>query len=93
MERLYARQKNRRFVMLAVSVDADPRRAAAFASERRFTFLIGLDPKMQLANSYGVRALPSSFIVDPHGNVAALALGPRVWDNEASHALVNGIPR
>ena len=30
----------------------------------KLTFPIGLDPRMEMANSYGVRALPSSFIVD-----------------------------
>jgi len=26
-------------------------------------------------------------------NVAALALGPRVWDNDAAHSLVEGLAR
>ena len=52
---------------------------------------VGLDPKMELANAYGVRALPASFIVDRRGHLAALALGPREWDNAASQALVEGL--
>jgi hypothetical protein len=46
---------------------------------------------MSLANAYGVRALPSSFLVDRDGNLAALALGPRAWDNRVAHALVEGM--
>ena len=49
--------------------------------------------KMDLANTYGVRALPSSFIVGRDGNLAALAIGPRHWDNDAAHSLVEGMLR
>jgi hypothetical protein len=48
---------------------------------------------MEMANSYGVRALPSSFIVGRDGNLAALAIGPRTWDNDAAHSLVEGLGR
>ena len=48
---------------------------------------------MDLANTYGVRALPSSFIVDRDGTLAALAIGPRHWDNDAAHSLVEGMAR
>jgi peroxiredoxin len=49
---------------------------------------VGLDPKMELANTYGVRALPSSFVIDRDGRLAGVAVGPRVWDNTAAHALI-----
>lgn len=93
MQRLYDRHRKDRFLMLAVSVDADPRVVAPFVKERKFTFTIGLDPKMELANAYGVRGLPASFIVDGEGHLAALALGPRPWDTNAAHALVQGMTR
>jgi peroxiredoxin len=91
LQRLNERTKKGRLVMLAVSVDGDPKVVTPFLEEHRFTFAIGLDPKMELANTYGVRALPASFIVDRDGYLVALALGPRVWDNAASQALVEGM--
>ena len=93
MERLYQRTRKDGLVMLAVSVDADPKVVTPFLKEQRFTFTVGLDPKMELANTYGVRALPASFIVDREGHLAALAIGPRAWDNAASQALVEGMSR
>jgi len=36
-------------------------------------------------------ALPASFLIDRDGYLAALALGPRAWDNRAAHALVEGL--
>jgi len=93
MERLFQRSQKGDLVMLAVSVDADLKAVAQFLNEQRFTFTVGLDPKMELANTYGVRALPASFIVDRQGRLAALALGPRAWDSPAAHVLVDGLSR
>ena len=93
MERLFRRSQKDGLVMLAVSVDADPEVVAQFLKEQRFTFTVGLDPKMKLADTYGVRALPASFIVDREGQLAALALGPRSWDNSAAQTLVERMSR
>ena len=91
MERLYRRHRERGFVLLAVSVDTDAALVKPFLEQHKLTFPVTLDAKMDLANTYGVRALPSSFLVDRHGYLAALALGPRAWDNRAAHALVEGM--
>ena len=93
MERLFRRSQKDGLVMLAVSVDADPKVVAQFLKEQPFTFTVGLDPKMKLADTYGVRALPASFIVDRQGHLAGLALGPRSWDDSAAQALVERLSR
>ena len=77
MERLYRQHRERRLHAgrgvgrRGLHAGRAVRRAA-----RRLTFPVALDPTMNLANTYGVRALPSSFIVDRDGTLAALALGP-----------------
>ena len=93
MERLLRQTKKDGLVMLAVSVDADPRQIVPFLAEHDFTFAIGLDPKMELADAYGVRALPASFIVDREEYLVASALGPRDWDTPATRALVAALSR
>jgi peroxiredoxin len=93
MERLYRAHRDNGLAMVAVSVDANPDVVAPFAREYQLTFTIALDPRMEVANAYGVRALPSSFVIDKQGMMIALALGPRVWDNRAAHALVEGLLR
>jgi peroxiredoxin len=93
MERLYRKHKDAGFTLVAISVDADPRKVKPFVSEHKLTMPIGVDAKMDLANTYGVRALPSSFVVARDGNLAALAIGPRHWDNDAAHSLVEGMLR
>lgn len=91
MERLWRQHQGSNFVMLAISLDADPKLVEPFLKEHGLTFAVGLDAKMDLANAYGVRALPSSFIVGRQGDLAALALGPRAWDNDAAHSLIEGL--
>ena len=93
MERLHRRHQDTGFTLVAVSVDTDPAKVTPFLTAQKLTFPIGLDPRMDLANSYAVRALPSSFIVGRDGKLAALAIGPRHWDNNAAHSLVEGMAR
>jgi peroxiredoxin len=91
MQRLYTQHKDQGLVIVAISLDADPAVVPPYVKESKFTFPIALDPKAEVANKYGVRALPSSFVVDREGTMTALALGPRAWDNDASHSLVEAL--
>ena len=93
MQRLHERYHKDGFVLLAISVDADPRVVRPYVAEHRFTFPVVLDSKMEVANAYGVRALPASFIIDRDGTLAAMAIGPRHWDGAASRALVAALAR
>jgi peroxiredoxin len=93
LERLWHQQRDRGFVLIAVSLDADSGVVKPFVAEHRLTFPIGLDAKLEVANLYGIRALPATFVVDRQGQVAALALGPRAWDNDASHSLVEELSK
>jgi len=89
MERLYQRYKGKGLVVVALSVDADGATAVIpFVREHKLSFPVGLDPKTAVAERYGVRALPSTFLVDRNGNLAALAIGPREWDGPSAHALI-----
>ena len=93
MQRLYSQQKDGPFTMVAVSLDANPALVGPYLARAQLTFPVALDPKMDLANAYGVRALPASFVVDPRGILVGMALGPRAWDGPAARALVEGIAR
>jgi peroxiredoxin len=93
MDRLYRQHRDAGFVLVAVSVDADPKKVTPFVTQHKLTFPVGLDPRMDLANAYAVRALPSSFFVGRDGSLAALAIGPRAWDGDAAHSLVEELAR
>jgi peroxiredoxin len=95
MERLlYLRYKDRGLTMLAISIDSDGARGVAdFVKKHGLTFLIGLDPKLEVANGYGIRALPSTFLIDRDGNTSGIALGPRDWDGTGAHAVIESLLR
>lgn len=59
--------------------------------DRGFTFPIGLDPTLEVANLYAIRGLPASFLIDKSGRIAAVAVGPRDWDSRAARAVVESL--
>ena len=94
MERLYRRYKDHGFAILALAIDsAGAAPVAPFVKRFGLTFPIGLDAKLEVANRYAVRALPSSFLIDRSGNTVAIALGPRDWDSAPAHSVVVGLLR
>ena len=93
MERLWRRHKDAGVVLVAVSLDTDGKKVPPFVNARKFSFPVALDPKMAVAEKYGVRALPSSFVLDREGTVTGVALGPRAWDDGAAHGLVQAMLR
>jgi peroxiredoxin len=90
LERLYVHFRDRGFVALAVSIDTAGAETVvvAFATEQRLTFPIALDPGMTVATRYGVRGLPSTFLVDRRGRIRAIAVGPREWDTPDAYAAI-----
>ncbi len=44
-------------------------------------FHILLDRKSEVGNVYGVRSIPMTFMVNPKGEVEAIAEGMREWDD------------
>lgn len=70
--------------LLAVSVDED----GAVAVERFFMqvgirFPVLLDPSGNVARIYGIRGIPSTFILDRQGVVRKKVVGPMTWDDPA----------
>ena len=94
MERLYRRYKDKEFTILALSIDSSGAApVGAFVKKLGLTFPIGLDTKMTVANQYAVRGLPSTFLIDRKGTIAAVAIGPRDWDGKAAHAAIESLLR
>lgn len=83
MERLQQRFKNKGMHVVAISLDKEPEeKVAVFANKLKLTFSILLDPDGKVSHPYGARALPSTFILNPYGQVIAAAKGERDWFSE-----------
>jgi peroxiredoxin len=92
MERLYRRHRERGFTIVAVSLDTGGEAVVAtFVKRLGLTFPIGLDAKLEVADRYAIRALPSSLLIDRAGRTVAVAIGPRDWDSPAAHAVIEAM--
>ena len=46
-----------------------------------FTFTIGLDPKLKVSNQFGVISLPTTFLIDPQGQIIGVLNGAENWSD------------
>jgi len=92
MEKLWQRYKERGLVVIALSMDSGGAKAVKpFIEHAKFTYPVGLDPKMEVAQLYGARAVPATFIIDRRGNLHSIALGPREWDSKPAFAFFDSL--
>jgi peroxiredoxin len=62
-----------------------------YAKTLGLTFPLVLDPQGEIARSYGVIGLPTTFLVGRDGRPVALAVGPRAWDSQEARALIQAL--
>lgn len=84
MEQFYRKFKEKNLTMLAVSIDkGGPEKVKAFVKEGKFTFEVFHDPESEASAKFGVFSLPSTFVINPKGEVVAQAKGGREWTDPA----------
>jgi len=90
LEALWRRYRERGLLVLAVSVDRGSPRGLLepYVRNLKLTFPILLDPDSKTSDGWRVTALPATFIVQPGGDVAGMAMGAREWDSDEMRALV-----
>jgi len=94
MERLHQTFKQTSFVLLAVSMDRQGAEVAQpFAENLKLTFPILLDPASEVARQYGVRGLPTTYLIDPDGLLIGAAVGARDWHRTEAKALIASLVR
>lgn len=79
MERLYTEFKDRGFTMLAVDLREGTGKVKAFKEDFKLSFPILLDSDGRVGLMYGVRSIPTTYLIDQEGNVIGGALGNRDW--------------
>ena len=80
MHRLHQAVNDERFVILAVNLREDPQTVRKFAKELGLSFPILLDPRGITGLTYGLRAIPTTYLVDKQGRLTARLIGSREWD-------------
>jgi len=90
MEVLHKQFNAKDFILLAVSVESvEKKTIKEFIEKRRYTFPVLVDPKGMMLDLYGVRAIPTTFIIDKKGVILGKAIGPRQWDTPEVISLIH----
>jgi thiol-disulfide isomerase/thioredoxin len=83
MEALYQRFRGKDLEFLAVDIQENPQDVSAFLREYGVSFPAALDSTGRISAGYGIRGIPTTFIIDREGNIIASAVGGRDWNTQA----------
>ena len=92
MERLYQTFKETEFAMLAVSIDRQGADVVKpFIQDLQLTFPVLLDRGMEVTRAFGMRGLPTTYLIDRDGRLIGAAVGSRAWYSIEAKALIAGL--
>jgi cytochrome c biogenesis protein CcmG/thiol:disulfide interchange protein DsbE len=81
-EKLYQQYKQQGFEVIAVSLDDEPKEAKDFVDKMQLNYKVLLDAKMATSKSFGVIGMPTSFLINPKGEVVWIHQGFKKGDFE-----------
>jgi thiol-disulfide isomerase/thioredoxin len=87
MEKLHQKFKDKDFVMVAVNLQESASTVIKFFKEYKLTFMALLDSTGDVGAGFGIRAIPTTLILDKNGRIIGKALGPREWESKDAIAL------
>lgn len=80
---LQKKYKDKGLVVLAISLDTDPKKVTDFYAKQNITGLpVYLDKKAQMMRSLKIRGLPSSILVNKEGKMVFNNAGPVDWQSK-----------
>ena len=80
METLYHHFKDQGFEILAVNLGEDAAHVQQFMDNNNHTFPVLLDRDEKVGALYGIRAIPTSYIIDRSGKIVGSLSGAIYWD-------------
>ncbi len=91
MQRAYEQLREEGIEMLAVNIGEDEDTIFAFTAGYPVEFPLLLDLDSATIQSWPVKGLPTTFVVDPLGRLAYRAIGGREWDDPDLLATVRAL--
>ena len=91
MEKLHQKLKNYNFTMVTINLQESASKVKAFFKEFELTFTALLDSTGEVGASFGIRAIPTTYILDKTGRIIGLVNGPRKWDSKEAIALFENL--
>ena len=78
-------------VVIAINVDKEKELATQFLKENPAKFRIGYDPEGSVAQTYQLKGMPSSYMIDRKGQLRVTHAGYRLKDNAALEEEIKGL--
>ena len=91
MQRAYEKLREEGIEMLAVNIGEDEDTIFAFTADYPVEFPLLMDLDSTTIQSWPVKGLPTTFVVDPQGRLAYRAIGGREWDDPGLLSTVRGL--
>jgi len=93
METLYKRYKDQGLEMLAVNLREDIIQVRRFIQSGGYTFPIPMDNDGRISNIYGIRAIPTTYIINREGLIIGQVVGSIYWDTPQVFAAFDALLR
>ena len=93
MEALYKQNREKGLEIIAINCGEGRQEVQAFMKENGLSFPALLDEDGKVSSSYGIQAIPTSYIIDRNGNIVSRLVGSINWNTAkiqtAIEALLN----
>ncbi|MDR2095670.1 MAG: TlpA family protein disulfide reductase [Treponema sp.] len=83
MEVLYKRYRDKGLEFLAVDIMEKKEQVSSFMKDFGLSFPAALDSSGDVSGMYGIRGIPTTFIIDRQGRIIVASVGGREWNTPA----------
>lgn len=91
MEKLHNEFKGDGLEILAINLGETVPLVKEFLEEYNLSFTVLMDKDNSVAQVYGVRSIPTTYLIDRDGDILGMAVGAREWDSNALRELFREI--
>ena len=91
MEKLHRKLSGKNFAMVTVNIKETASQVKNFFEEYKLTFTALMDTTGEVSTEFGIRAIPTTFILDKSGQILGRITGPREWDSRKSVAMFENL--
>jgi len=91
MERLHQKLLGKDFAMVTVNIKETASQVQNFFEKQKLTFTALMDITGEVSTEFGIRAIPTTFILDKNGQILGRIAGPREWDSQESVAMFENL--
>ncbi len=82
VQRVHDELKDKDVAVLTISIDGTGEKAVkSYLADHGFTIPILLDARMEAARKFGVRAVPTTYVVNRSGMIVARGIGPVAFED------------